>query len=279
MNLLLHPTSQKKYKILLEHPPQSTLLLSPSGSGKSTVLSNLANELVGKLKQNITTIEVEEDKVNISIDAIRNLKINLKLTSHNNRVIIIDRADLMTTEAQNSLLKLLEEPPKNTYFLLGANNVNEILETIRSRSIIWNLTLPQKDQILKYFEAKGYEKSDIMRVTAISNCRVGLISEMLKNGKEHLLLKNIDFAKELLADSKFTRLTKIEAITKEPENLPFLMEALELSCKAALEHSAVNSPVNVKSWNNRLNNVLKAQKLLSNNVNVKLVLTKMFMVL
>lgn len=52
------------------------------------------------------------------------------------KAIVIPDASMMTPQAQNALLKVLEEPPSNTVFLLGAQNIKNILPTIQSRCII-----------------------------------------------------------------------------------------------------------------------------------------------
>ena len=50
-----------------------------------------------------------------------------------NRVVVIPDSECMTIQAQNSLLKILEEPPQNTYFLLTSSHSDQLLTTIRSR--------------------------------------------------------------------------------------------------------------------------------------------------
>src|SRR3989338_7246452 len=58
-----------------------------------------------------------------------------------NRLITITEFDKATVEAQNALLKVLEEPPSNTYFILGAHRLERILKTVISRcQIITDLT-------------------------------------------------------------------------------------------------------------------------------------------
>ncbi len=49
------------------------------------------------------------------------------------RVVLVDGADTMNSHAANSLLKILEEPPKNTVLLLASDNPARLLPTIRSR--------------------------------------------------------------------------------------------------------------------------------------------------
>ncbi|MBN1783906.1 MAG: AAA family ATPase [Alphaproteobacteria bacterium] len=71
----------------------------------------------------------------IDVAQIRNLKQKLYKTVEKNqaRVILIHPADAMNTAAANALLKVLEEPPKNTYFILVAGALDALLPTIRSR--------------------------------------------------------------------------------------------------------------------------------------------------
>lgn len=57
----------------------------------------------------------------------------IKPVNMQNKIFIINNLDVSTEEAQNKLLKVLEEPPKNVYFLIGATNETRVLPTIRSR--------------------------------------------------------------------------------------------------------------------------------------------------
>ena len=72
---------------------------------------------------------------NISIDDIRNLQsyCSLSIADGGRRVIIIDTADDLNSNSCNALLKLLEEPPKNTLFLLISHQPNLLLPTLQSR--------------------------------------------------------------------------------------------------------------------------------------------------
>lgn len=78
----------------------------------------------------------------IKIDDVREIILNSVESSYanSNRVYIIDNVSKIKKEAINALLKLLEEPPKFVYFILLTNSLN-ILDTIKSRSIIVNLNL------------------------------------------------------------------------------------------------------------------------------------------
>lgn len=60
-------------------------------------------------------------------------KVQIKPMLSNKKVFIINDMDLSTEQAQNKMLKIIEEPPKNVIFLLSAKNENKILQTIHSR--------------------------------------------------------------------------------------------------------------------------------------------------
>ena len=107
-------------------------------------------------------IEIEPDGNSIKIDQIRELQrkiIEAPITSKN-KVYILDNADLMTREAQNCLLKTLEEPPEFVVLILIGSVESNFLNTIKSRSMIIKFQDIPKEQIKKYL----LEKYDIKNI-------------------------------------------------------------------------------------------------------------------
>ena len=98
------------------------------GSGKHTLVNAIAKalspEFAEKIENNnepdIITVGLEGDKKTIGVDSIRALKQRSSLTPNelDYLMFIIEDADTMTNSAQNSFLKLLEEPPSNVYMFL-----------------------------------------------------------------------------------------------------------------------------------------------------------------
>lgn len=88
-----------------------------------------------RLHPDIHYIGLPDGKKNITISQIRQMgqTISIKANEAKVRVVIIDDADLMNRQAQNGLLKLLEEPPDGTVFLLFAQKKDRLLPTILSR--------------------------------------------------------------------------------------------------------------------------------------------------
>ena len=115
----------------------------------------------------------------------------IKPTNKENKVFIIENIDLSTTEAQNKLLKVLEEPPKNVYFLISAKQADRVLPTIKSRCdkiTIEKLSLGEIEKVCKNPLAcmlcEGY---------------VGKAEELSKNSN---LNEIVDFAVSLVCDLK-----------------------------------------------------------------------------
>lgn len=105
---------------------------------------------------------IEPDGNSVKIEQIRYIqrKIQEKPIISDKKVYIINDADKMTTEAQNCLLKTLEEPPEYSTIILIGSNENMFLSTIKSRCMIIHFSKIEDEKIRKYLEEK-YELKDI----------------------------------------------------------------------------------------------------------------------
>lgn len=104
-------------------------------------------------------IYVEHDKPNvISVDNIRqqiNGDIAIKPYSSARKIYIVDEAEKMNVQAQNALLKTLEEPPEYAVILLLATRVEAMLPTILSRCVVLNIKPVSDDMIKNYLMDKA----------------------------------------------------------------------------------------------------------------------------
>jgi len=142
--------------------PHALIFTGPEGVGKRTCALMLAKALNCPEKgpvdfcdacaqcrkidagthPDVIGIGVEEDAAEIKIAQIRDLlrTLDLRPLEGSNKVFIIDPADAMNTASANALLKGLEEPPENSYFILLSANPQSLLVTVRSRSQIYPFT-------------------------------------------------------------------------------------------------------------------------------------------
>ena len=130
----------------------SYIFSANKGVGKYTLAKEFAKMILeDDMMQDY--YELKPDGKSVKIAQIRELQaeINIKPVVSEKSVYIIDDADLMTVEAQNSLLKTLEEPPKYVVIILIVHNESNILSTVKSRCINLHFNKLSNEDIQKYF--------------------------------------------------------------------------------------------------------------------------------
>ena len=144
-----------------------------------------------------------EKPTTISVDDIRqqvNNDIVIKPYSSKYKIYIIPEADLMSVQAQNALLKTIEEPPEYAVIMLLTENAEVLLPTIRSRCVMMKLR-NIKDQLVKKYLMEQMEipdyKADVCVAFAQGNMGKAIMlanSDYFNEIKEEVvhLLRNID---------------------------------------------------------------------------------------
>lgn len=109
-------------------------------------------------------MEIHEDKNLIRIDQIRTLEDDIarKPIVSNKKVYVISDARYMTEEAQNCLLKTLEEPPKYANIILVTSNENSLLPTVQSRCIKIRFSKLSNDDLKKIRPELTNQELDIL---------------------------------------------------------------------------------------------------------------------
>ena len=129
--------------------------------------------------------EIIPDGNNIKIEQIREMqkKVVEQPIISKNKVYIIDNADLMTREAQNCLLKTLEEPPEFVTIILIGSNESNFLSTIKSRCTILRFENIEPSKIEKYLKEKFSIQEVPKSIIEAANGSIGK-EELLKDKKE-----------------------------------------------------------------------------------------------
>lgn len=114
-------------------------------------------------------------KTQITVDEVRRLKNFFALSSVDGgrRVVIVDCADEMNTNAANALLKLLEEPPADTYLLLVSHQPSQLLPTIRSRCREVRLSQLTPEDMTSALAQAGASEGASDALTELSDGSVG----------------------------------------------------------------------------------------------------------
>ena len=121
----------------------------------------------------------------ISVDEVREQlidTIDIKPYEGGYKVYVIPEADKMTVQAQNAILKTLEEPPEYAVILLLVNDDRKLLDTVRSRVIRENLR-PLTDKVIKeYLSERLHKSSDMTDIcVAFSKGNLGRAIELCES--------------------------------------------------------------------------------------------------
>ena len=119
---------------------QNRFIINPENRSFKTILN--------KSNTNLTSIDINDDKKFIDIAQIRELISNLKKSSLNDkpRFVLIDNIEFLNINSVNSLLKVIEEPSHNVYFIL-INNNKRIIRTLLSRCINFKISLSHEESL------------------------------------------------------------------------------------------------------------------------------------
>lgn len=136
------------------------LLISNDSKKTRKYISNLINN-------DSLLFEIKPQGKEYSIAEIKNLFKETSIFHKKIRVYFLENFQLSSLEAQNAFLKLLEEPPTNTLFVLSVDNENKLIPTIRSRTRIVRLDkkylpilTPQvKTQLNRFLTSKDFKFS------------------------------------------------------------------------------------------------------------------------
>lgn len=207
---------------------QSLLFAGPKGSGKTSAARIVAravncikpknSEACGKCENclevdrgnSLDIIEIDAAS-NRGIDDVRVLKENAYLSpvKLKKKIFIIDEVHMLTKEAFNALLKLIEEPPKNTLFILCTTDAQKIPETILSRLMRVNFRKGKEEDLerslVKVIKGEKIEISDEAKKEIIVNSD-GSFRNLQKTLNEIFLQYgnkiNVDQTKEYFAKNR-----------------------------------------------------------------------------
>lgn len=192
---------------LYERAHHGLLLQYVSGSAEETLVSTLAKRLLCQSSHTLNAceqchscklfdanthpdfylIENDPNKHTISVMQVRNAleQIYEKSQQGGNKVIWIKCASMMTESASNALLKTLEEPPQDTYFILSDDHNKQLLPTIKSRCFSYFLPAASLDISLIWLknQYKNYTDNELLTALLLNENAPVAASHMLEQKK------------------------------------------------------------------------------------------------
>ncbi|WP_300027203.1 DNA polymerase III subunit delta' [uncultured Maribacter sp.] len=137
-------------------------------------------------------IEIEKKQGQIGVDEAQDIgkKLSLKSYEGGYKVMLIWMAEKMNTAASNKLLKLIEEPPNKTIFLLLCEDEEQIIQTIKSRCQIVHFPPLAEDAIATALSEKGANKAEAMLLAHEANGNYNKALDLLNKDSEDLVFEN-----------------------------------------------------------------------------------------
>lgn len=278
--LVINPRTNIKIRNYLKNPSHALILTGQSNNGKSELASYISKVILDVPNiDNYPYFHIIKPVDNkLGIEQIRELQnlIKLKIPSKNqiSRIIVIHNSDLLGEDAQNALLKTLEEPPIDTMLILLVNDPNSLLQTVKSRAVIIDVQNPTHNQLIEYFTEQGHDKDKIERAILIASNRTKLIYNILQNNGSEVE-NDIDYAKQILTKYEYDRLTRVNELSKDKEKSQLIIECLILISRSAMK--SAKQPEQSKRWHKVLKNTEVAKQRMSKNGNTKIILTDLFL--
>lgn len=128
------------------------MFAGPAGTGKSTLALIVVKELFGKnWKDNYLELNASDERgINIVREKVKNFARTKSLGEVSFKVIFLDEADALTTEAQQALRRTMENYSSTCRFILSCNYSSKIIDPIQSRCAIFRFKLLEKKDVIKY---------------------------------------------------------------------------------------------------------------------------------
>ena len=284
-------TDTAEHFIAANHIPHAIIISGEEGTGRHTIANYIIAAALcsGSEKPcrkcrncellqsgnhpDVTIIAPEEKKKNISVKQIRDAREAAYIKPHtaNRKVFIIDMAETLNEQAQNALLKILEEPPQAILFILITKSVSSLLETVRSRCVHLPLVEPDEDEALAYIKKhSGKDDDEILQLLKLNRNNIGFTLKALKqkqNSEENLAL---DFANALLTNTPTLNLLEM-LVPFEKDRVKSSEFIADLKIELAKKMRAnINNKYILKRISNMYNTVCECEPQLITNVNLSL---------
>jgi DNA polymerase-3 subunit delta' len=287
-SLAVHPDTHAALDSFAQAPSHAVGLVGGAGLGKTILAKQLAAQLL-----NLTLTELQlypyfrtimPENGAISIATIREMRsfftlvVPTRRKGQTDRLLLIEDADTMTREAQNALLKLLEEPPEDSVCIVTLAKLHQLLPTVRSRLQVIQVHAPQHDDIVQAFRGLSVEPEAISRALLASGGNIATAHASLIEPVDSETESPLALVKNVLAADTFTRLAMADSIAKNKDTADSFIDSLVLVSSASLELAAkTKEEQKMQRWQKTLAAAYIAQTAYNQNANQKLVLTELML--
>ncbi|ADL67669.1 DNA polymerase III subunit delta' [Thermoanaerobacterium thermosaccharolyticum] len=173
---------------------------------------------------------IEPDGISIKVETLRNVVINnayVKPYNSYKKIFIIKEAEKMTEQAQNSILKTLEEPPEYGLFILTSSKMEGLLPTIVSRCEIIRFTRESDEVIEDYLiNEKKIDRSKAKKIASIANGNYGKANLLIDEGYSRIRSELGDILYNVINQDKALRLESFKFFDENREMIDDIIDIM-----------------------------------------------------
>lgn len=181
------------HALIIEGPPKSgKLTLARAIAAELSMDDISADKIMRGISPDVYEISPKGASKTIGVDEVRDIRRSAFIAANDSEIkaYIIRRADTMNVRAQNAMLKLLEEPPKNVYFMLLVENTTSLLATVRSRAPVVRMQVFTSEEMMQYLiensvralEMSKNSPEELSRIIARSGGSIGEALRIIGEG-------------------------------------------------------------------------------------------------
>ncbi len=268
------------------------LMAGPNSVGKHTVSRKIAgilqceNNFCHKCPtciqvqqgSHIDTVEMRGNGESIKIEDVRKLVERTNMTGQSKyKIFLIQSVERMTIEAANSFLKVLEEPPPNTIFILTTNNIRGLLPTLISRTRVVKFS----NVSARYLEEKlkelypNQDAETIHQVSLLSLGKTGKAIHLMENPDSLADYRKIyaDVQNFLRSKNRVDRFAYVEDLVAEQKRVNVFLNILTHVLRSKVLEGDSETSKHIKT----LSKIEEAGMFLKRNINKRLVLENLML--
>lgn len=257
--LLLPPVTQRLLQAAARNPSGAYLFEGPSGTGRTSAARELMRSLNCRGDENgpcascqalaggnhpdfITVAPL--DKPSISTAQVRALLPILALEPYSPqgwRMVLVDPGEALSGGAQSALLKMLEEPPVRTVFVLTSTAAEHLLPTIRSRTQLLRFDHLPVAEICAYLQQHGFSSAEADHAARVSNGLIARALGLRKAGNTSEDSAAREAALVLLTGPRFAALLEAKRVGEAKESVIGVVTSLEAAARATMRSTDANA--------------------------------------